>query len=166
MHDDQRDAVLVHRARYYVITHGLSNADYQVACRHTPLTRAHPLQIPPPQFRGRFRGSCQCVGSLVFGKLRSYKRFSINGYYGRRDRVRRGPGSEDHAWTRIYRTIITRGDDPRAIVVRASSSSRFAIVSACRRRFRGGDSRVRACRSAGRLWTYVTAVPCVVHLFR
>ena len=42
-----------------------------VACRHSQgaiLSRRHPLQIPPPQFRG----SCQCVGSLV-----SYKSLSI-----------------------------------------------------------------------------------------
>ena len=32
------------------------------------LPRRHPLQIPPPQFRG----SCQCVGSLV-----SYKVLSV-----------------------------------------------------------------------------------------
>ena len=32
------------------------------------LTRRHPLQIPPPQFRG----SCQCVGSLF-----SYKSLSL-----------------------------------------------------------------------------------------
>ena len=35
------------------------------------LSRRHPLQIPPPQFRG----SCQCVGSLVSYKCLSLKEF-------------------------------------------------------------------------------------------
>ena len=34
------------------------------------LSRRHPLQIPPPQFRG----SCQCVGSLVSYKVLSLSR--------------------------------------------------------------------------------------------
>jgi len=37
------------------------------------LPRRHPLQIPPPQFRG----SCQCVGSLVSYKVLSVPRAEV-----------------------------------------------------------------------------------------
>jgi hypothetical protein len=41
------------------------------------LSRRHPLQIPPPQFRG----SCQCVGSLVSYKVLSIPHVHVSRMY-------------------------------------------------------------------------------------
>jgi len=69
------------------------------------LSRRHPLQIPPPQFRG----SCQCVGSLVSYKVLSvYNRapkiipIAIHESGQSNRRMRHTTSRLQHGWHRWY----------------------------------------------------------------
>jgi hypothetical protein len=73
------------------------------------LSRRHPLQIPPPQFRG----SCQCVGSLVSYKVLSVHNRAPKGSFlsiaihesGQSNRRMRHTTSRlQHGWHRILCT--------------------------------------------------------------
>ena len=80
--------VLVCMTPRYVVSHTLLlrfAGGVRVAVARGPCacvsSRRHPLQIPPPQFRG----SCQCVGGLV--SFKSLSRGRVGGEEGPRSRM-------------------------------------------------------------------------------
>ena len=55
-----------------IVSHRVTMPSHFPMSHAAILSRRHPLQIPPPQFRG----SCQCVGSLF--SYKSLSRYSVN----------------------------------------------------------------------------------------
>ena len=104
------------------------------------LSRRHPLQIPPPQFRG----SCQCVGSLF-----SYKSLSVTA----RPPHNLSPGCRAVELSRLRRAAVEAAVEglSRPCLSSLSSSCRVAPWSSCRaRRGKSRGTRLTACAGVSR----------------